>query len=1080
MNLLTATTHRAQNSAKELAQSSPYPASEWPAFCGKVKLLSQDLQKGAYIEQDLYNRIQKQLSQFLKQAPYLEAQAQLREMQKKFTEARAESLKTCLNNREGSYEPFVFTPAQNPQKSCKSTLLHVLRLAGSLLSPQQAAIDLSRGAMEPFTAVQSAASNPVWQTIEPQCVSLKQRESHLIESFRDHREELTGPDQDLSRYGNKHANLIKMAKLDHALDLNFLEIPLPQGIAHEETMQILGTYAPEVFTQWAELQKKSQLPGFSLDLAEIKHHLHLIDQAIGKAFSHPEAFKMLSTDMQSWLQKQLKEGTFLMVRSTGAEDFHQMANAGGNLSRAYVSASPAEVMEAVGSVVQSYFSENSLRNRLNGKINPFNESLQLSVTMQALIGEPVGGAKKSSDIPVSFVGFSQEPIYVGEEKFRAMRVSLSFGHGEGVVGEAGIATDSVLILHSESNPEKLLVIYNNQIKRERLAPVKVDGRVILKKIENPPELHKLRSLGEKEIAQLYSHLSVLETYFSHPTDVEGVFKNGKFYFVQARPVNRKALSPTYLKDVQGVTESIQAEILVPGQASIVSVTDERLILIAPTLKEAEELFQKDLHRLVIVQQSEPQNSHPVVNFSSLGIPCLYTKNLDAFHKVLGQVNEEHPIAVCMQTGTISLWDQAKGALKEAIVEGFAVHPAHIAISLDVEDVGFSPLAEAPPDFKEQIIEARKSIQGLQKLKEHSLLKDLKNHLAALQKELSAFPKKVKQAHQIKNILKELDRKIEESFAELEMHSRQGSGHLEKLLHFKILESLLMGPVKENSAAQYSLLQANLLGEEASELINYQKQFSHSVRLGDALIKGRRAAPDEAYANWKRFLTEIEKLTENKTITQGELKIFSDSISFLAETGSLTYFITLFPKDPNAESIFNWIPFYPKESHDVALFRKTVKENTLEVRALVKDLSEKQKQIRQMTAQMNRFSNPDLFPAAWDELQLWIAPFHNPEWLHQWKTSPDSIRLSAYRVMEQAVHLLDTSLKTMKTSSFTDKEKAVHFKAMLQPYFKLMQNWALELVPEQALLLNPFYNIKEYLTKTDQILQALNPAQERLC
>jgi Pyruvate phosphate dikinase, PEP/pyruvate binding domain. len=124
-------------------------------------------------------------------------------------------------------------------------------------------------------------------------------------------------------------------------------------------------------------------------------------------------------------------------------------------------------MEAVGSVVASYFGEKSLQNRIDSQINPFEEPLQLAVTAQRLIGEPIGGANSFDQIPVSFVVFTNEPLYIGEEKFRVMRISASFGHG--VVGNQGIATDTVLLLRSESQPDELYVLYDNQ-KNNPLSP----------------------------------------------------------------------------------------------------------------------------------------------------------------------------------------------------------------------------------------------------------------------------------------------------------------------------------------------------------------------------------------------------------------------------------------------------------------------------------------------------------------------------------------------------------------------------------------------------------------------------------
>lgn len=106
-----------------------------------------------------------------------------------------------------------------------------------------------------------------------------------------------------------------------------------------------------------------------------------------------------------------------MVRSTGgSEDTRETANAGGNASPCYVSPLPKDLAKALGEVVRSYFSYASLKNRINAKLNPFEAELQLAVTVQELIGEPIGGSANPNEIPTSLVLFSSEPVYVGGEK----------------------------------------------------------------------------------------------------------------------------------------------------------------------------------------------------------------------------------------------------------------------------------------------------------------------------------------------------------------------------------------------------------------------------------------------------------------------------------------------------------------------------------------------------------------------------------------------------------------------------------------------------------------------------------------
>ena len=399
----------------------------------------------------------------------------------------------------------------------------------------------------------------------------------------------------------------------------------------------------------------------------------------------------LSEEIKTWVSDIEKQGNYLMVRSTGAEDSKKSANAGGNFSAAYVKPTFAAFAEAMGQVVSSYFGASSLQKRFDAELNPFREELRLAVTAQELIGEPVGGSKVMRDIPVSLVLFSNEPLYIGDEKFRAMRLSATFGHGEGVVGNHGIGTDTILVLQSTVHPDKIYILYDNQEKPERLAPVRVNGRVVLKKIPNHPDMVKRPALGKEEIIRLFQWGVVGEKFFQDdPTDMEIVWLNGKIYPVQARPVNRPELLPTYIdfKKIEAlkkspVMQSIETEMIVPGRASVVEIVKPEETLISDTLEKAERLFRKGLHKLVVVEQQEPANSHPVVNFSGLGMPCLFANDLNAIREMTNSASEKQPIAACIQSATLHQWDATQGAISDYTTKGFVVHPAKISISLSI-------------------------------------------------------------------------------------------------------------------------------------------------------------------------------------------------------------------------------------------------------------------------------------------------------------------------------------------------------------------------------------------------------------
>lgn len=323
--------------------------------------------------------------------------------------------------------------------------------------------------------------------IDGKCHTIKEMEERISSLMNQVRDAFLQDEEQLKNYGPKHSNIVKMDRLREGLDLKDINVPIPHGIASDTVEEFLRIHAPSVFKEWDALNldyskyKKNshsekenlrflETPGTQLHL---DHIMGAIKEAFIKAGSDEKLYSLLLSDeFIKWLDSVHAKNDYLMVRSTGSEDSRQSANAGGNLSKAYVSATMQDFCKASGEVIASYFSYSSLQNRINAEENPFEQELKLAVTSQQLIGEPIGGtANDIKDIPISLVLFTSEPLYTGGENFRTMRISATYGHGEGVVGEQGIACDTVLLLLSEANPDKLYVMYDNKEKPFRLAPV---------------------------------------------------------------------------------------------------------------------------------------------------------------------------------------------------------------------------------------------------------------------------------------------------------------------------------------------------------------------------------------------------------------------------------------------------------------------------------------------------------------------------------------------------------------------------------------------------------------------------------
>jgi hypothetical protein len=918
---------------------------------------------------------------------------------------------------------------------------------------QEQSIEMARGAVarlrqQLFKTIKSApspdicptAQNDSWIVPEKEhCVSLETMETDLQDLIDDVRPTISLDETGLLKYGNKHLNLIKMANLVSALRLSDPQIPLPYGISTDQVHSFLEQHAPEFFDHWRQLEGIYRDANPPLNDAQVMHHLEAIDNAIKNAFDKQGVFQDLglSSSMEAWLRQLERTNDRLMVRSTGAEDSRKAANAGGNISKAYVHPTWPSVFEAVRSVIRSYFRLSSLQNRMNAGINPFKEKLSLAVTLQQLIGESIGASQDPSQIPISCVLFTNELLYIGGEKFRAMRLSATYGHGESVVSNQGIATDSVLILLSESQPDQLYYLYSNQNKPQRLAPLMSGDQIKLDKIDNPPNLAQKPALSIDQLMRLYTSGVLMEAFFDGPTDIEAVIKGNQIYFVQARPVNRKPMLPTHLNRAaakDSIIITLQEEMLVPGKGDVITITKNKEVLFAQTLEEAERIFNPSSHKLVIVTHPEPENSHSVVNFSGLGIPCLYASDGGSVQALLNQIDSNHPLAVCMQTATLNLWNGPLTELNKHILEGFAVHPAKIAISLPVpEKLTNGRPALIPQDFKDLFLQLQRSINqkaaldSLNKLEQYPMIQSLQSYKKELLLQSSDPLASAEVKDRIEALL-HLEAQITYAFQEARAAIKKG-GQLRNLLRIKVLETLLFGTTASRSLGHLSLLDAAQLMDSISELSIYQKKLPSPAQLIELLPDGQLASM-EAYVHWKQFLLDLEPFVQSGEITPQELEQFKNLISSLRKTGALAMWLTFFQRT--------------EESSVPARFRKMLKEVGPSDQKLISSLLKQQQSIEFMKSQMDRFADPNNFENAWEELQSFIVYWSSSDWLDEIKAASPTVNVIACQVMEAAVTVLDSAVKMMKSSlQFPDdKTKIRLFKRMLQPYFHLMKIWAL--------------------------------------
>jgi phosphoenolpyruvate synthase/pyruvate phosphate dikinase len=375
----------------------------------------------------------------------------------------------------------------------------------------------------------------------------------------------------------------------------------------------------------------------------------------------------------------------MMVRSTGIEDSQTVANAGGNVSIAYVSSTPKAIEVAMGEVVASYFGVQSLKNRIVGGENIAEAPLCIPVLIQQLVGETVGGTSIKSNIPVSGVAFTTNPS-LSAPNFPITEINASYGHGEGVVANK-VTADRYYVTYSRVHAEKINIFPMVYKKLIRLVPY-YDIKSQLHELKvhsNEKELIEGSCLSETQLKHLHLVLNKIEKEYGQPIDVEFIVRNSIVYIVQARPAMRCTLSPSYcafekMSEDQR-KEFFQITTLVPAKAQAIVITHPSEILVANSLDEADQDSRSATCKAVIVGTWASSLSHAAVNFTSHGIPCLYVPDINKVKQLLSTVSFSTPLIIDVQRRMTRVWKGESIQLNNIIIEGWFEHPVECAISL---------------------------------------------------------------------------------------------------------------------------------------------------------------------------------------------------------------------------------------------------------------------------------------------------------------------------------------------------------------------------------------------------------------
>lgn len=879
--------------------------------------------------------------------------------------------------------------------------------------------------------------------------------------------------------GSKWDRLIQMHSLQEVLQTPNFSIPKPIGIRSPVILTFLTKHAPKALEDWNDLCRIYQAQEQHEKLTFLQQEkviltIQQIEACIIDAFNNaakdPASYPELALLPSLKLHDSEGHHTdhFLMVRSTGAEDEKTAANAGGNKSVDYVPPTQQEIMQAIGPVVASYFSVKSLKNRLNSGKNPFQDPIQSAIFVQQLIGEALleketeGPERNPQSIPSSFVCFSCEPLWVGQEKFRTMCISATFGHGEGVVGERGIPTDFWIILISEVDPHRLYIIPKIRNKSMRLAPVGSQNHIKLEKVKNPPEIAKTPSLSQEQLYGIFANAVNTEVFFDEGAlDIEGVCKGGVIHFVQARPVTRQPVQAHYfdtaaLNQTQkaALVQSAQVKPLVPGHCNVVEITEKDQLLVAETLDDALEDYNPEKHRLVIVHEHNPGLSHAYVTFSALGVPCLVEPNRINMAEITRQIDPTSPLLACTQKAQLYLWDRRKADPQECIKKSFGKHPAKITPSSLSRSLHLEEPREVLEDLQALFLRLRHpehavALAALEALEKHPAITAIQQTRLRYEKEFQQYPNLPPKVLKIVHALKEYDSSVSEAFVHTKRVFSKFNEHLyaqnrlQCLFYAEVLEGTLLESHKEPGAVgRCNVMCIERMSQAIDLIIHYQKTLTKMnsaftetpAYFADLLMDVKKIpnADPEIFENWQEFLLNLEIAANRKEISPEEIDKFKKMIKTIRKLGVFPrWFLFFFPysnqqatKECSIESFKSLLAQYDLEN---ASFQKLM------------DISF---QVNHMSEMQEQFANPKTFQQAWKELHNIVNKItESPEIFN--RQSPYSLEGQiAHQTMERLVTVFDSSIKIMKMSrKFSENEKTQLFKEMLIPFHRLLKSWS---------------------------------------
>lgn len=869
-------------------------------------------------------------------------------------------------------------------------------------------------------------------------------------------------------YGYKTSNLMLLREVLEDPELVQSVVPykakVPEfvGISSAEIQSLLSLVDLDLLVRWNLLISES-MHGHSKESAISSRNLpqHFLDASRLLARDIESAFVRLSKmdvahgPLDAFLQKSQTEHWRLMARSTGKEDTDKLANAGGNLSVANLSPNRTDVLVAIGRVIGSYFEDRSLMQRIGAGDTTIFEPPLTPVLIQRMIGEELGGAKNSDNIPVGCVIYTEETAGRLDE---IHTFQCSFGHNEGVV-QSLVPLDTYYISKS-SNIRSII-----KDKTKRIVPMLENGVFGLEDVNNPQSLRKQPAMDKDAILTTFKVTDAIDSYYGKHMDIELVYERQTktIYVVQARPLvipNAGDEGPSYLLHVTDFTrdQTINIDAINPGNSSIQRIKDADEIIVADTLADALKDYtspHKNREKVIAVfaKREVDATSHAAAVFRGDGKTIFETKEVARLRDWLkGPVD----LLVDAQRGLIvNIVNDKRSSMnmhdlfkERMLVRGWLNYPIPLRVSVEAHQPQYCLAPQMKIDHffdkvKCLVNRLDDEVEDLNRLTENMREKakcnsDKQDCLREKIIAEEALPK----LENLNTYAHELDKEMKEAPSDV--------SRLMQLFPKRFLEALIYQEKKQGVASTYSFKSVK---EEMRKLEEFVKSTLEPMitdkRISNALLKdaemfrvahlGSHAAlTDKVARKWILFVDSLAQQTKEKQAQLVEMTQGLDGLDVLP-----LWINSVFAEPVGiSKRIFDWLKSFV--SAETSIDGKEFYDEFDRSKDFLKSASEMRAKLS--LYDQTRWEDPKKFDDNRKKFQKeFLGYFLSDRFFHR---NTDLETFAALSLMEPFVDAFDLSIKSLKGSNkYPDiQTKVRHFKILLEDYMRVLEKWAKKLPP----------------------------------